>query len=47
VGTQAAVAAAVLQGANIVRVHDVERTRQTLKVVDSIKEPATSPAMLG
>jgi dihydropteroate synthase len=46
-GTQAAVAAAVLQGAHIVRVHDVERTRQTLKLVDSIKEPATSPATLG
>jgi dihydropteroate synthase len=37
VGTQAAVAAAALNGAHIVRVHDVERTRETLKLVDAIK----------
>lgn len=37
VGTQAAVAAAALNGAHIIRVHDVERTRETLKLVDAIK----------
>lgn len=36
-GTQAAVAAAALNGAHIVRVHDAERTRETLKLVDAIK----------
>jgi dihydropteroate synthase len=36
-GTQAAVAAAVLRGAHIVRVHDVANTRATLKIVDAIK----------
>lgn len=35
--TQAAVAAAVLSGAHIVRVHDVAATRATLHVVDAIK----------
>ena len=43
VGTQAAVAAAALKGADIVRVHDVARTKQTLRLVDAIKDPATSP----
>jgi len=43
IGTQAAVAAAALQGADIVRVHDVARTKQTLRLVDAIKDPATSP----
>ncbi|HID31280.1 MAG TPA: dihydropteroate synthase [Desulfobacterales bacterium] len=37
VGTQAAVAAAALNGAHIVRVHDVQRTRETLKLVDAIR----------
>jgi len=36
-GTQAAVAAAVLHGADIVRVHDVAGTRATLKIIDAIK----------
>jgi dihydropteroate synthase len=36
IGTQAAVTAAALNGAHIVRVHDVERTRETLKLVDAI-----------
>jgi len=36
-GTQAAVAAAVLHGANIVRVHDVAGTYKTIKIVDAIK----------
>ncbi|HWR91886.1 MAG TPA: dihydropteroate synthase [Desulfobacterales bacterium] len=35
-GTQAAVAAAILKGAHIVRVHDVANTRATLKVADAI-----------
>ena len=42
VGTQAAVAAAALNGAHIVRVHDVERTRETLKLVDAIKNSPMS-----
>jgi dihydropteroate synthase len=42
VGTQAAVAVAALHGAHIVRVHDVERTRHTLKLVDAIKDAAPS-----
>jgi dihydropteroate synthase len=37
VGTQAAVAAAVLSGAHMVRVHDVAATRTTLRIVDAIK----------
>lgn len=36
-GTQAAVAAAVLGGAHIVRVHDVASTRATVRIVDAIK----------
>jgi len=36
-GTQAAVAAAAMQGAHIVRVHDVARTRTTLTLVDAIR----------
>ena len=36
-GTQAAVVAAVLHGAHIVRVHDVAGTYKTIKIVDAIK----------
>ncbi len=36
-GTQAAVAAAAMQGAHIVRVHDVARTRSTLSIIDAIR----------
>jgi dihydropteroate synthase len=36
-GTQAAVAASVMHGAHIVRVHDVARTRATLRVLDAIR----------
>lgn len=36
-GTQAVVAAAVLHGANIVRVHDVAGTYKTIKIIDAIK----------
>ena len=36
-GTQAAIAAAALNGAHLIRVHDVASTRATLKIVDAIK----------
>lgn len=36
-GTQAAVAAAILNGADMVRVHDVSRTRPTVAICDAIK----------
>lgn len=35
-GTQASVAAAVFNGAHMVRVHDVANTRVTLKIIDAI-----------
>jgi dihydropteroate synthase len=38
IGTQAAVAAAVLAGAHIVRVHDVANTVKTVKIIDAIKK---------
>ena len=37
-GTQAAVAAAVFNGAHLVRVHDVAPTVATLKIIDAIKQ---------
>jgi dihydropteroate synthase len=37
-GTQAAVAAAVLNGAHIVRVHDVANTRATIKIIDAVRK---------
>ncbi len=37
-GTQAAVAAGILSGAHIVRVHDVARTRTTVRLMDAMKE---------
>jgi dihydropteroate synthase len=40
VGTQAAVAAAALQGVHIVRVHDVKRTQYTLNLIDAIRDAA-------
>jgi dihydropteroate synthase len=42
IGTQAAVTAAALNGAHIVRVHDVERTRETVKLVDAIRNSVMS-----
>jgi len=36
-GTQAVVAACALQGAHILRVHDVASTRLTLKMIDALK----------
>ncbi len=40
-GTMATVAASVLNGANIVRVHDVRKAVETVRVIDSIKKGAT------
>ena len=37
IGTQAAIAAAALNGAHMVRVHDVANTRVTIQIVDAIK----------
>jgi dihydropteroate synthase len=37
VGTQATVAVTSLQGVHMVRVHDVERTKYTLKIVEAIR----------
>jgi len=36
-GTQASVAASILNGAHIIRVHDVANTRVTVKTIDAIK----------
>jgi dihydropteroate synthase len=38
VGTQATIAAAALRGVHIVRVHDVETTKHTLKIVEAIRD---------
>jgi dihydropteroate synthase len=37
IGTQAAVAASALNGAHIIRAHNVANTRATLKIIDAIK----------
>jgi dihydropteroate synthase len=42
-GTAAAVAASVLNGANIVRVHDVKEMSKVVKVVDAIMRGSVSP----
>ena len=36
VSTQAAIAACAMNGANIIRVHDVSKTRITLKIIDTL-----------
>ena len=36
-GTQAAVAAAILNGAHIIRVHDVANTLATVKIIDAVR----------
>ena len=41
-GTQAVVANAILNGADIVRVHNVANTRATVKVIDTIKNARSS-----
>jgi len=40
-GSQAAVAAAVLNGAHIVRSHSVANTRAVVKIIDAIKNVQT------
>jgi dihydropteroate synthase len=40
-GTQATIAASALQGAHIVRVHEVADTRATLKIIDAIRNADT------
>ncbi|MEJ2656392.1 MAG: dihydropteroate synthase [Desulfobacterales bacterium] len=42
-GTQASIAAAVLNSAQIVRVHDVANTRITVKIIDAIKNARHFP----
>ena len=37
IGTQAVVAASILNGAHIVRVHDVARTVATVRLMDALK----------
>ena len=39
-GTQAAIAASILKGAHIIRVHDVANTKITAKIVDAVKNSA-------
>ena len=41
-GTQATVAAAILKGAHIVRVHDVEDTRITVRIIDAVRRAANA-----
>ncbi len=40
IGTQAAVAASILNGTDLVRVHNVANTRATVKLIDAIKNSA-------
>ena len=42
-GTQATVAAAILSGAHIVRVHDVERTVATARIIDAVRNVSDNP----
>lgn len=42
-GTQATVAAAILSGAHIVRVHDVERTVATARIIDAVRNVPDNP----
>jgi dihydropteroate synthase len=42
-GTQATVAASILKGAHIVRVHDVESTRATADIIDAIRNVPENP----
>lgn len=42
-GTQATVAAAILSGAHIVRVHDVERTVTTARIIDAVRNVSDNP----
>ena len=42
-GTQASVAAGIISGAHIVRVHDVANTRATVKIIDAIRNCILTP----
>jgi dihydropteroate synthase len=42
-GTMATVAASVLNGANIVRVHNVKATKETVTMIDAIKSESSEP----
>ncbi|MBW1814772.1 MAG: dihydropteroate synthase [Deltaproteobacteria bacterium] len=42
-GTQAAIAASILKGAHIVRVHDVANTKITVKIIDAVRNSANIP----
>ena len=42
IGTQAAIAASVLNGAHIVRVHNVANTSATVRIIDAIRNAQTS-----
>ena len=44
IGTQAAVSAAILNGAHIIRVHNVDNTRSTAAMADAIRNVGESPA---
>jgi dihydropteroate synthase len=44
-GTQASVTAGILNGADIVRVHDVENTYATVRIIDAIKNAAENPGL--
>jgi dihydropteroate synthase len=46
-GTAATVAASILQGAHIVRVHDVEQMAQVARVTDSVLHPEVRPKNTG
>ena len=42
-GTMATVAASILNGANIVRVHNVKATKETVTMIDAIKSESSKP----
>ena len=42
-GTMATVAASVLNGANIVRIHNVKATKETVTMIDAIKSESSEP----
>ncbi len=46
-GSLAAAVACVLNGANILRVHDVKATKRAVMVADAIKQTMTTPKQAG
>jgi dihydropteroate synthase len=46
-GTAAAVAACILNGANIVRVHDVKEMKRVATITDAVKRPVGEPSGSG